>query len=89
MYFSNEVINDHPRYHILSNGTLRIQNTLISDAGFYECMAKNKMGEARSRKASMLMHKKPPSENEISNHIITYSENEINNYPSTFNYICN
>jgi peroxidase len=42
-----------PRYSKLSDGTLMIENTLDSDVGVYECMAKNPAGEAKSRAAKM------------------------------------
>jgi hypothetical protein len=42
-----------PRYSKLSDGTLMIENTLDSDAGVYECMAKSPVGEAKSRAAKM------------------------------------
>jgi hypothetical protein len=46
-----------PRYSKLSDGTLMIENTLDSDVGVYECMAKNPAGEAKSRAAKMLYQK--------------------------------
>jgi peroxidase len=42
-----------PRYSKLSDGTLMIENTLDSDMGVYECMAKSPAGEAKSRAAKM------------------------------------
>uniref|UniRef100_A0A646QDL0 Peroxidasin n=1 Tax=Hemiscolopendra marginata TaxID=943146 RepID=A0A646QDL0_9MYRI len=41
------------RYNLLNDGTLMIENTQASDQGFYECMAKNPLGEVKSRKAKM------------------------------------
>jgi hypothetical protein len=42
-----------PRYSKLSDGTLMIENTLDSDVGVYECMAKSPAGEVKSRAAKM------------------------------------
>jgi hypothetical protein len=42
-----------PRYSKLSDGTLMIENTVDSDMGVYECMAKSPAGEAKSRAAKM------------------------------------
>ena len=36
------------RLSMLDDGTLMIENTQDSDAGIYECIAKNPMGEART-----------------------------------------
>lgn len=41
------------RYSVLQDGTLMIENAQETDQGVYECMAKNSLGEVRSRKAKM------------------------------------
>ncbi|XP_021933010.1 peroxidasin isoform X6 [Zootermopsis nevadensis] len=50
---SNEINMGDPRYSKLADGTLMIENTLDSDMGVYECMAKSPAGEAKSRAAKM------------------------------------
>uniref|UniRef100_A0A2P2HZE6 Peroxidasin-like n=3 Tax=Hirondellea gigas TaxID=1518452 RepID=A0A2P2HZE6_9CRUS len=53
---NNEIISEaSPRYSVLNDGTLRIQNAQGVDAGFYECRATNPMGEVVSRKATVSM----------------------------------
>uniref|UniRef100_A0A4D5R9E2 Peroxidasin n=1 Tax=Scolopendra viridis TaxID=118503 RepID=A0A4D5R9E2_SCOVI len=52
-FSSDETTN---RYNLLKDGTLMIENTQASDQGFYECMAKNPLGEVKSRKAKMKYH---------------------------------
>jgi peroxidase len=53
LFFSNEINMGDPRYSKLADGTLMIENTLDSDMGVYECMAKSPAGEAKSRAAKM------------------------------------
>lgn len=42
-------MKDRGRYSVLDDGTLMIENTQDSDEGFYECVARNQMGEAKAR----------------------------------------
>ncbi len=52
--FSNEISpEEEERYSILTDGTLMITETQDLDEGVYECMAKNPMGEIKSRPAKM------------------------------------
>lgn len=44
---------EQQRYSVLNDGTLMIENTQVIDQGYYECMAKNMLGVAKSRKAEM------------------------------------
>lgn len=44
-----------PRYHLLSDGTLKIENADNTVTGDYECIAKNSMGEVKSRHARMAL----------------------------------
>ena len=50
---SNEINMGDPRYSKLADGTLMIENTVDSDVGVYECMAKSATGEVKSRAAKM------------------------------------
>jgi peroxidase len=51
--YSNEVSFSDPRYSVLKDGTLMIENALLEDVGVYECMAKNPAGDVKSRSAVM------------------------------------
>ncbi|CAL4068752.1 unnamed protein product, partial [Meganyctiphanes norvegica] len=54
---NNEILSsdENSRYSLLDDGnTLMIENTQGEDIGYYECMAKNPMGEAHSEKAKMI-----------------------------------
>lgn len=61
------MISDDPRVSVLNDGTLMISNTQGHDMGFYECKAKNPMGEVYSRKAKILMSETVPTRNEPGN----------------------
>ena len=52
--FSNEISpDDDPKYQVLQDGTLMIENASDSDMGSYECMAKSPAGEVKSRSVHM------------------------------------
>ncbi|XP_055601932.1 peroxidasin isoform X2 [Uranotaenia lowii] len=44
------------RVSLLPDGTLRIDEVTLADAGHYECMAKNNMGHTMSRSARMVVN---------------------------------
>lgn len=44
------------RYSVLKDGTLMIERTSERDVGVYECVAKNPMGQVKSRSARMESH---------------------------------
>jgi hypothetical protein len=51
---SNEISPDQdPKYQVLQDGTLMIENATDSDMGSYECMAKSPAGEVKSRSVHM------------------------------------
>ena len=53
-FFSNEISpDDDPKYQVLQDGTLMIENASDSDMGSYECMAKSPAGEVKSRSVHM------------------------------------
>lgn len=56
MQNSLEVPLNDPRYHILADGTLTIESVDADVVGQYECMAKNTMGETKSRPARMAIN---------------------------------
>ena len=54
LQFSNEISpDDDPKYQVLQDGTLMIENASDSDMGSYECMAKSPAGEVKSRSVHM------------------------------------
>ncbi|XP_055621397.1 peroxidasin isoform X2 [Toxorhynchites rutilus septentrionalis] len=53
MLDSNEIHSDDTRISVLPDGSLRINEVTAADAGHYECMAKNNMGETHSRPVQM------------------------------------
>lgn len=56
MLNSNEIHIDYSRVNILPDGSLRVDKASESDIGQYECMAKNDMGEVKSKSAKMIVH---------------------------------
>lgn len=56
---SNEVSDDDERYFIEEDGSLVISDVSESDAGQYECVAHNDMGETKSRSARTLVVMSP------------------------------
>ncbi|KZS18079.1 putative Leucine-rich repeat-containing protein 3 [Daphnia magna] len=65
LYNNNEISpDDDPKYQVLQDGTLMIENASDSDMGSYECMAKSPAGEVKSRS----VHMKPILANSHSNH---------------------
>ncbi|CAH2000403.1 unnamed protein product [Acanthoscelides obtectus] len=46
---------DNKKYKLMENGTLMIQNTIETDDGYYECMAKSSDEEVKSRPARMIV----------------------------------
>lgn len=48
-----EIPIDGAKYKLMDDGTLMVQNTQVTDNGYYECMAKNIDGETKSRPARM------------------------------------
>ncbi|XP_059055424.1 peroxidasin [Achroia grisella] len=47
------------RYEVMNNGTLMVHDADESDLGYFECLAKNAAGEARSRPARMIIQSQP------------------------------
>lgn len=65
VFYSNEISpDDDPKYQVLQDGTLMIENASDSDMGSYECMAKSPAGEVKSRS----VHMKPILANSHSHH---------------------
>lgn len=62
---SNEIPIDGTRYEIVDNGTLMVHDINDSDGAYFECMAKNSVGEAHSRPARMTINEK--NKNNIEN----------------------
>ncbi|KXJ71219.1 hypothetical protein RP20_CCG021186 [Aedes albopictus] len=56
MLNANEIHSDDTRINVLPDGSLRIDEVSTTDAGHYECMAKNNMGEVHSRQAQMVVN---------------------------------
>ena len=56
---SNEIPIDGTRYEVMDNGTLMLHDISESDTGYFECMAKNPVGEVHSKPAKMTVQKKP------------------------------
>ncbi|XP_062542992.1 peroxidasin [Armigeres subalbatus] len=56
MLNTNEIQSDDTRINVLPDGSLRIDEVAATDAGHYECMAKNNMGEVQSRQAQMIVN---------------------------------
>lgn len=48
-------IEPSSRYHVLSDGTLMIDDTTYGDQGTYGCMAQNTVGEAHSGSATLIL----------------------------------
>ena len=55
-----------PKYNVLDDGTLMIQNASGEDEGEYECMARNAVGEATTRAVSLRYFGAPSKSQEIS-----------------------
>lgn len=56
---SNEIPIDGTRYEITNNGSLMVHDIREADSGFFECMAKNSVGEVHSKPAKMTVKPKP------------------------------
>lgn len=56
---SNEIPIDGTRYEVMDNGTLMLHDISESDTGYFECMAKNQVGEVHSKPARMTVQKEP------------------------------
>ncbi|XP_055533794.1 peroxidasin isoform X2 [Wyeomyia smithii] len=56
MLNTNEIHSDDNRINVLPDGSLRIDEVTATDAGHYECMAKNDMGHVQSRPARMIVN---------------------------------
>ncbi|CAH0578009.1 unnamed protein product [Chrysodeixis includens] len=56
---SNEIPIDNNRYEIMNNGSLMVHDISESDSGYFECMAKNSVGEVHSKPAKMTVKPKP------------------------------
>lgn len=56
MLNANEIHSDDTRINVLPDGSLRIDEVTANDAGRYECMARNNMGEVHSRQARMIVN---------------------------------
>lgn len=57
MQNSNEIpIDENSHYEILNNGVLRINHVTKDDIGVYECMARNSIGEIKSRRIRMIVN---------------------------------
>nr|XP_049708336.1 peroxidasin [Helicoverpa armigera] len=53
---SNEIPIDGTRYEVMDNGTLMLHDISEADTGYFECMAKNLVGEAHSKPAKMTIN---------------------------------
>ncbi|XP_022833229.1 peroxidasin-like [Spodoptera litura] len=60
---SNEIPIDGTRYEVMDNGTLMLHDISDVDTGYFECMAKNPVGEVHSKPAKMTVQRKRDSEN--------------------------
>lgn len=56
LFCSNEIDAANPHYTVTSDGLL-IEPMSTSDLGVYECMAKNLMGEIKSKAARVITKK--------------------------------
>lgn len=56
MQNSIEIPVNNPRYHLLEDGTLKIADANADLVGEYECMAKNVVGETKSRPVRMAIN---------------------------------
>ncbi|KAJ8737014.1 hypothetical protein PYW07_000285 [Mythimna separata] len=56
---SNEIPIDGTHYEIMENGTLMLHDINDADTGFFECMAKNPVGQVHSKPARMTVQNKP------------------------------
>lgn len=80
LYNSNKIVpTNSQRYEIMENGTLMVHRADESDVGMFECMAKNKVGETRSRPARMILQITSNARGEITH--ITNASQQINTYP--------
>lgn len=52
---SNEILSSDQKYHILDDGSLKIDSPDETDLGTFECKAKNPLGEATSNEAHMYL----------------------------------
>lgn len=52
---SNKLSLHDSQYHLMSDGSLQIQNADANTMGQYECMAKNILGETKSRPVRAVM----------------------------------
>lgn len=52
---SQEISFYDQKFQLLEDGTLKIDNTIEDDEGFYECVAKSPMGETKSNSAKMVV----------------------------------
>ncbi|KAK5642959.1 hypothetical protein RI129_009126 [Pyrocoelia pectoralis] len=52
---NHEKLPQNDRYHIMPDGSLMIHNSQETDMGYYECMVKTSVGEAKSRPARMIV----------------------------------
>lgn len=67
---SNEIPIDGTRYELADNGTLMVHDSTDSDGAYFECMAKNSMGEVHSKPAKMIVQKQRENGNNWHNKII-------------------
>ncbi|CAB3373221.1 Hypothetical predicted protein [Cloeon dipterum] len=50
---NSHTVDKNPRYSVLDDGTLMISNAVLEDVGSFECVAKNSVGQTKSRSAVM------------------------------------
>lgn len=62
---SNEIQTADSRFRLLGDGTLKIDHVDSTTIGKYECMAKNLLGEAKSRTVRMAIEKLPSELGEL------------------------
>lgn len=74
---SKEIPLNDPRYHLLSDGTLKIENVDTTVVGSYECIAKNSLGEVKSRQARMTLGNGESSSSFESKPIISISPSSL------------
>lgn len=85
LHNNNEILPDEGgRYSVLTDGTLMITDTQDLDEGVYECMAKNPVGEVKSRAAKMHYY----LENKAKMTFVEFPTNHNISVGSTINLPC-
>lgn len=77
---SLKITGNNPRYHLLEDGTLRIANVNTDQVGYYECLAQNVVGEAKSRPVRMAINYQSTAAVRVDGAILLTSPSRVTNF---------